>query len=189
MHYKRNHLARRVCLLACLLLPASLAPLTLGAVSTNVPVTAELATKLADSAFPISIKLTQGNLFLTKPHVIFLTNEKVALRARVQAYDHRPDAGVALSEMAWAEITAVPGYDPNTRQILLHHPQLKDLHFDRDNDAARGFQIDIRNSWAKQVSNPVRAAIPNHPYLAPIRRHISNLSYDGNSINLTLEYR
>ena len=157
--------------------------------STQLPLSAELATGLAEQSFPLTINLEYGKLFLTKPVVLFLDADNVGLRVRVQAYDHRPAEGVALSEMGRAVISARPGYDVAARRILLHEPQLIELTFDRENTASRKFERAARDLWNTQAESTVRARLPQHPYITPFRSYIQDLSYDGSSIFLELQYK
>lgn len=138
--------------------------------------------------FPVTIKLSQGNLFLTEPTILFLNPQRVGLRLGFQAYDHRPQLGIAVSETGSAQLSGALGYDPVTRQILLLDPRIDNVEFDGNNDATRRFLAAMQAAWAEQVTNPLRAVLPPHPYLLPIRNNIQSLAYDGTNIVLTLAY-
>lgn len=156
--------------------------------STTVPISAELGTSIASDLFPVTIKLSQGNLFLTDPVLRFVDEQRVGLQVRFQAYDHRPQQGIALSEMGRAELSGRLGYDPVNREVLLHDPRIDTLQFDKNNAVTQRFLGEIQSAWSTQVTNPIRAALPPHPYLIPFRNNIRNLSYDGQHIILTLAY-
>lgn len=49
--------------------------------------------------------------------------------------------------------------------------------------------LSISTAWSAQVSNPLSAEIPPHPYLLPFRNNIKNLTYDGNNLIITLGYQ
>lgn len=163
--------------------------ITLAAVATNVRIPVALATSIAADLFPVTVKLSEGNLFLTEPAVLYLDAGRVGMQVRIQAYDHRPAEGVAISEMGRAVISGTLGYDVETRQVLLADPRIDKLEFDQDNPATRTFLGEINKAWATQVTNPLRAAIPPHPYVLPFRNNIQNLVYDGSDIVITLAYQ
>jgi hypothetical protein len=155
---------------------------------TTVPISAELATSIAGDLFPVTVKLSKGNLFLTEPVVLFLNKGRIGMQVRFQAYDHRPAQGIAISEMGRAVFSGKIGYDPGTRQILLHEPRIDKLEFDQKNDVTQRFLAQLKEAWSMQVTNPIRAGLPPHPYLLPFKDNIQDLSYDGKNINLTLSY-
>jgi hypothetical protein len=161
---------------------------TFPAAGASVPISAGLATGIAADLFPVSLTLQAGNLFLTNPAVVFLDQERVAIRVQLQAFDHRPDEGIAISETGQATVSGIPGYDAATRKILLSDPQIDAVTFDRTNEATRSFLRQIHSAWSAQVTNPLRAEIPPHPYMLPFRNNIQSLTYDGNSLVLTLTY-
>lgn len=158
------------------------------AAGTTVPISAELGTGIAGDLFPVSIKLPTGNLFLTDPVVRFLDEERIGMQVRFQAYDHRPAQGIAISEMGDALFSGRLGYDLGTRQILLHDPRIDKLAFDHKNEVTQRLFTELKAAWSAQVTNPIRADLPPHPYLLPFRNNIQDLSYDGKSINLTISY-
>jgi hypothetical protein len=155
---------------------------------TTVPISAELGTGIAGDLFPVSIKLAPGNLFLTSPVVLFLDEGRIGMQVRFQAYDHRPAQGIAISEMGDALFSGRLGYDLGTRQILLHDPSIDKLQFDQKNEVTQRLFSELKATWSAQVTNPIRADLPPHPYLLPFRNNIQDLSYDGKSINLTISY-
>jgi hypothetical protein len=182
----RIHSALAIFLALCSLLLIS--GNALSAAGTTVPISASLATGIAADLFPVTIKLKEGNLFLTNPVALFLADGRVGMQVRVQAYDHRPAQGVAISEMGRAIFSGTLGYDANTKQILLGDPRIDELEFDQSNEATRDFVNAVNSAWSNQVTNPLRADIPPHPYVLPIRNNIQDLSYDGKTIILTLSY-
>lgn len=169
----------------CLVLVASRAFAATGA---TVPISAELGTSIASDLFPVTLKLKEGNLFLTAPALLFLDPQRIGMQVRFQAYDHRPQQGIALSETGSAQLSGAPDYDPASRQILLLDPRIDSIRFDRNNEATRRFLAEMQAAWTAQVDNPLRSVLPPHPYLLPVRNNIQDISYDGTSITLTLSY-
>ena len=158
------------------------------AATTTVPISAELGNSIAADLFPVTIKLTPGNVFLTEPRLLFLDQGRIGMQVRFQAYDHRPAQGIAISEVGNATFSGRVGYDPGTRQILLHEPKIDKLEFDRKNEVTRRFLAQLKSAWSTQVTNPIRAELPPHPYLIPFKNNIQDLAYDGKNINLTISY-
>lgn len=165
-----------------------IAPAGFAATGTSVPISAGLATGIAADMFPVTVKLNNGNLFLTDPVALFLDNGRVGIQVHVQAYDHRPTQGIAISETGRARFSGVLGYDSSTRQILLLSPKIEELKFDRSNAATQSFLSEINSAWSAQVTDPLRAEVPRHPYMLPFRNNIQGLSYDGSNIVITLSY-
>jgi hypothetical protein len=157
--------------------------------TTVIPISAELGTSIARDLFPVTIKLAQGNLFLTEPALLFQDPKRIGMHVRFQAYDHRPHVGVAISEMGRAQLSGTLGYDPGSRQVLLFDPRIDEIQFNNSNDATRRFLAEMQAAWSTQVTNPLRSALPAHPYLLPFRNNIQDLSYDGRSVTLTLSYQ
>jgi hypothetical protein len=155
---------------------------------TTVPISAELSTGIAGDLFPVTVKLTEGNLFLTEPVALFLDDGRIGIQVRYQAYDHRPAQGIAISEMGRAAFSGKIGYDLATRQILLHDPKIDKLEFDRKSEVTQRMLTQLKDAWHTQVTNPIRAELPPHPYLIPFKNNIQDLSYDGKNINLTISY-
>lgn len=174
-------------LMSCLLL-ASAQP-GYAAVGTTVPISASLATQIAKDFFPLTVTLTTGKLFLTNPTALLLENGRVGLQVRFQAYDHRPAQDIAISEMGQAAVSGILGYDPATQQILLADPRIDTLEFDHQSEVTQGFLGEIKNAWSAQVTNPLRADIPPHPYIVPFKNNIQDLSYDGKTIILSVSYQ
>ncbi len=158
------------------------------AINSVVPISAELATSIAGKMFPAGLDLNTGKLLITEPEVVFVNNKRLALQVRVQAYYHRPDQNIAISEMGWARISGGLDFDSETRQILLHNPSIDTLDFDRQNEASRDFRSDISDSWSNQVTNPMRTDIPPHPYIVLFKDNIRNVTYDGQNINIEIAY-
>jgi hypothetical protein len=160
----------------------------LSATNSVVPISQGLATSIAGKLFPAGVDLNTGNLRITEPEVVFVDHERLALKVRIQAYYHRPDRGIAISEMGWAKISGGLDFDPKTRQILLHNPSIDSLEFDRQNKASREFRSDISESWLNQMTNPIRTDIPQHPYTILFKDNISSVTYDGQNINVEITY-
>ncbi|NND66424.1 MAG: hypothetical protein HKN19_02445, partial [Halioglobus sp.] len=110
------------CLIGSCYLALSIA--AYAAIGARVPISADTATAMAGSAFPLTVTMERGKVFLTEPKVSFTDAQTISLQVRLHVYDHRPAEGVALSEMAHAVVTAQPDYDRGKRQILLKNPQL-----------------------------------------------------------------
>ena len=166
-----------------------LAPMAQSAMEMSVPISAETGTGIAGDLFPVALKLPGANLYLTDPELQFMDARRIGMRMRLQAYDHRPEAGVAISEMGWAFVSGELGYDPGTREFLLYNPRMDRLEFDRESAVTRRFSTEINAAWSGQVTNPIRTVLPNHPYLLPFRNNIKSLSYDGKSISLLVTYQ
>ena len=158
------------------------------AAATTVPISAELGNSIAADLFPVTIKLTPGSVFLTEPRLLFLDQGRIGMQVRFQAYDHRPEQGIAISELGRAAFSGRVGYDPGTRQILLYEPRIDKLEFDRKSEVTRRLLAQLKSAWSTQVTNPIRAELPPHPYLIPFKNNIQDLVYDGTSINLTISY-
>lgn len=155
---------------------------------TSVPISAELATSIARSMFPQGLVLARGNLLLSDPAVVFVDMKRVAVRMHVQAYDYRPEAGVALSEDGRAVLSGEVGWDVLTRQILLYNPRLDELVFDRETAFTGEVRGAIAQVWQDQVSNPVRADLPPHPYILPFEQGIQDISYGSEGIVIQVWY-
>lgn len=158
------------------------------ATETTVPISAELATSIAADLFPVTLRVSNANLFLTTPILLFHGKQRIAMQVRMQAYDHRPGEGVAISEMGQARISGILDYDSDSRQILLHDPRIDELEFDRSSDVTVAMKHAIRAAWNTQVTDPIRSEIPTHPYTILIKDNIRTLSYDGQVINLKVFY-
>ncbi len=159
------------------------------AFNTTVPVTEESASSIAVSLFPVALTLEQTNLFLTNPQVLYLDSERIGIRAALQAYDHRPEQGIAISETGTAMLSGRVSYDRAARQVLLHDARVEQLDFDRRNAAAQRFSRELQAAWNAQVTNPIRTDLPPHPYLLPFRDNIDDIRYDGRHISLVLVYQ
>jgi hypothetical protein len=164
------------------------ASLAHSAFDTSFLVSSEMGNRLAAEEFPITLELEPERLFVTQPILIFLDPKRLGFRVRFQAYDHRPASTVAISETGDAQFSGELDFDPVTQRILLHNPKLDRLEFDRDNLEARRLSQKIKEAWREQVSNPLRADIPPHPYIAPFKDNIRNISYDGENIKLHISY-
>jgi hypothetical protein len=182
---------RRYLVPACALL--ALAAIMLAArgyagFGTTVPVSAETATNIARSLFPVSLKAGTDNLFLTNPVVIFIDDRRIGLQAHLQAYDHRPEQGIAISEEGQAVVSGEVGYDPKTRQILLFSPRIDKLAFDNDSDVTKRLRAQVLAAWEAQVTNPIRAEVPPHPFIAPFKDGIQDVTYEKRSIFIQVWY-
>jgi hypothetical protein len=156
--------------------------------STVVPISAELGTGIAGDLFPVTLNLSPGNVYLTEPVLQCLDPVRIAMQVHFQAYDHRPQQNIAISETGRAAISGRLSFDPGTRQVLLYDARLDTLQFDKKSAVTERMSADLKSAWSTQVTNPIRADLPPHPYLLPFRNNIQDLSYDGKSIKLTLVY-
>jgi hypothetical protein len=157
--------------------------------STSLPVSAELGTSIAREQFPVTVALPNAKLFLTEPRLIFIDQQRIGIKMRFQAYNHRPEEGIAISETGSAALSGELDYDPAERKILLHKPRVDALQFDRENSSARTLQQTLQAAWSTQITDPLRADLPQHPYLLPFRDNIENLSFDGENIVISVNYR
>ncbi|KAA1188808.1 hypothetical protein F0M18_16505 [Pseudohalioglobus sediminis] len=170
------------------LLLALFAACALAAIRTTLPVSAELATDIAREQFPVTVKINQANLFLTEPRVVFVDAKRIAVHVRFQAYDHRPEHGIAMSETGRAAFSGELDFDPETRQILLFRPKIDQLVFDNESPAATHLSTELGTAWSRQVKDPLRTDLPNHPYIAAFKENIRDVGFDGRSINLSIYY-
>jgi len=155
---------------------------------TTLPISAELGTSIAESQFPLGLRLETVNLLVTEPGVLFPSTTRLAMQVRFQAYDHRPDEGIAISEMGRARFSGELDFDPATREILLHDPRVDQLTFDRDNAVTKRLLVELRTAWDQQAENPLRTEFPQHPFVAPFKEFIQDVSYDGKNITLEFSY-
>lgn len=158
------------------------------AFATTVPVSADTATSIARSLFPVSVRAATRNLFLTDPVVIFISDRRIGLQAQFQAYDHRPEEGVAISETGQLVVSGEVGFDPKTRQVLLYEPRIDKLLFDTQSKLTQRLHAEVQAEWKAQVSNPIRAEIPPHPFIAPFKEGIQDITYENRSIFVQVWY-
>jgi len=158
-------------------------------IATNVPLTAEMATVISGGVFPVSIKMDVSNLFLTEPEIVYADDERVAIRVKFQAFDHRPEQGIALSETGLALVSGELGFDTAKRNVLLHNAKIDALEFNHRNTATKRFESEIRTLWSATMSSPMATPLPPHPYLNPFRDYIQDITYDGANINLKVAYQ
>jgi len=158
------------------------------AFDTSFEVSSEMGNRLAANEFPLTLELEPERLFVTQPILIFLDKKRLGISVRFQAYDHRPAANIAISETGDAQFSGELDFDPVSHRILLHNPKLDSLAFDRDTREAMLLSEKIKKAWQEQVSNPLRADMPPHPYIAPFKDNIRDISYDGKTITLHISY-
>ena len=178
--------------MACLVIAAGTLAIALrgyAGFGTTVPVSAETATNIARSLFPVSLEVGTGNLFLTDPLVIFLDDRRIGLQVHLQAYEHRPEKGIAISEEGTALVSGEVGYDLPTRQILLYAPRMDKLVFDRESDITRRLRAEMQGAWQAQVTNPMRADVPPHPFILPFKEGIQDVTYEKRSIFIQVWYK
>ena len=178
---------RIVCLALSILVLAQAAQVQAGFAS-SVPVSAQLATGIARSMFPQALALGQLNLFLTEPAVIYQDARRLAIRMQVQAYDHRPEEGIARSEQGSALLSGEPGYDPASGPVLLYEAQLEALDFANNNALTRQVRQEVGAAWKSRVSNPVRVDMPPHPFIQPFRGSIRDVTYGKDGIVILVWY-
>ncbi len=156
---------------------------------TTVPVSAETSTNIARSLFPVSVVVGTGNLFMTDPVVVFLDDRRIGLQVHFQAYEHRPEKGIAISEEGQALVSGEVGYDRGTKQILLFQPRIDKLDFNGDSDVTRRLQSELLAAWKAQVSDPIRADVPPHPFILPFKDGIQDVTYEKRSIFIQVFYQ
>lgn len=161
---------------------------TAAASRTVVRISAELGTGIAADLFPVTLSLSPENVFLTEPVVLFNDPVRIAMQVRFQAYDHRPQQHIAISETGSAAISGRLGFDATAHQVLLYDARLDSLQFDKQNAETSRLTSLLKSAWSRQLLNPIRADIPPHPYLLPFKNNIQDLSYNGKNIELTLVY-
>ena len=158
------------------------------AFDTSFEVSSEMGNRLAAAEFPLTLELEPERLFITQPILIFLGKKRLGISVQFQAYDHRPTAKVAISETGDAQFSGELDFDPVTHRILLHNPKLDSLEFDSDTQEARRLSEKIKKAWQEQVSNPLQAEMPPHPYIVAFKDNIRDISYDGETITLHISY-
>lgn len=176
-------------LLKCALGASAVYPsLAYPAFDTSFEVSAEMGNRLAAEEFPLTLELEPERLFVTQPVLVFIDKKRLGISVRFQAYDHRPAANVAVSETGDAQFSGELDFDPVAHRVLLHSPKLDSLEFDRDTPEAKRLSDKIKDAWQTQVSNPLQADIPPHPYIVPFKDNIRDISYDGKTITLHISY-
>jgi hypothetical protein len=80
------------------------------------------------------------------------------------------------------------GYDRKTRQILLYEPRIDKLVFDKPSDVTRRLHAEVQAAWEAQVTNPIRAEVPPHPFIAPFKDGIQDVTYEKRSIFIQVWY-
>ena len=155
-----------------------------GDFATTVPISEAMANNIIGSVFPVSVKINDTKLFLTQPKVQYSTANRIGIVTQLQAYDHRPEKGIAISEFGLVHLSGELGFDNSSRQILLRNSRIEALEFKRKNTASQQFLIELNAAWDAQVTNLIRAEIPSHPYLVLFKNNIQNISYDGSNIYL-----
>jgi hypothetical protein len=183
--------ARRLC--AAWMLAAVVALLPVAGASagfaTTVPVSADSATGIARSFFPVSLVAGTRNLFLTDPVVVFIDDRRLGLQVRFQAYENRPEKGIAISENGQALVSGEVGYDPANKQVLLYDARVDELAFDTESNVTRRLRADIESAWKAQVTNPIRADLPPHPFILPFKDGIQDVTYEKRSIYIQVFYK
>ena len=177
---------------ACLLVAlAALLPVggATAGFATTVPVSAESATNIARSFFPVSLVAGTGNLFLTDPVVVFIDDRRLGLQVRFQAYENRPEKGIAISEEGHALVSGEVGYDLASKQVLLYDANVDELVFDTESNVTQRLRADIESTWQAQVTNPIRADLPPHPFILPFKDGIQDVTYQKRSIYIQVFYK
>lgn len=157
--------------------------------ATTVPVSADSATNIARSFFPVSLVSGSGNLFLTDPVVVFIDDRRLGLQVRFQAYENRPEKGIAISEEGQALVSGEVGYDLESKQVLLYDARVDELAFDTESSVTQRLRADIQSAWQAQVTNPIRADLPPHPLILPFKDGIQDVTYEKRSIYIQVFYK
>jgi len=156
--------------------------------ATTVPVSAATATSVAGSLFPVSLAVGTRNVFMTDPEVVYIDDRRVGLQLRFQAYENTPEAGIAISETGRALISGEVGYDGRAKQILLYEAKVDRLDFDAETDLTRQLRSEILAAWQANLTNPIRAELPPHPFILPFKEGIQDVSYEKRSIFIQVYY-
>jgi hypothetical protein len=157
--------------------------------ATTVPLSADSATNVARSFFPVSLEAGTGKLFLTDPVVVFIDDRRLGLRVRFQAYENRPEKGIAISEEGQALVSGEVGYDLTSKQVLLYDARVDELVFDTDSDVTQRLRAEIQSVWQAQVTNPIRVDLPPHPLILPFKDGIQDVTYEKSSIYILVVYK
>jgi hypothetical protein len=157
--------------------------------ATTVPVSADSATNIARSFFPVSLVAGTGNLFLTDPVVVFIDDRRLGLQVRFQAYENRPEKGIVISEEGQAMVSGEVGYDLENKQVLLYEAKVDELVFDTESNLTERLRADILSMWQAQVTNPIRADLPPHPLILPFKDGIQDVTYEKRSIFIQVFYK
>lgn len=157
--------------------------------ATTVPVSADSATNIARSFFPVSLVAGTGNLFLTDPVVVFIDDRRLGLQVRFQAYENSPEKGIAISEEGRALVSGEVGYDLDSKQVLLYDARVDELAFDTESHVTQRLRAEIQSAWEAQVSNPIRADLPPHPLIQPFKDGIQDVTYEKRSIFIQVFYK
>ena len=80
------------------------------------------------------------------------------------------------------------GFDPQTRQILLYNPKIDRLAFVNESAVTKRLRADVQAAWEAQVTNPIRAELPPHPFITPFKDGIQGVTYVNGSIFVQVGY-
>lgn len=175
----------RLAVIASLLLPAVNASAGFG---TTVPVTADVATSIAGSAFPQTIALDKNSLYVSEPLATYpdaaatTGPRRISLQVNVQILQRQPDQTLVATLPARAQLSGEVGYDRETTQILLINPQIDSLEFDPAETNAEQIRADLNRNWNERITNPLRVDVPAHPYLLPFKQGIRDISFQEQGI-------
>ena len=164
----------------------------LAAFGTTVPISAALATNIASSLFPQTVKLRENSLYVSDPIVLYAksgstasssaTPPRLRLQLNVQSLRRQADNTLQASAPGQAQVSGELGFDAETRQILLINPSIDYLALGPGDSDERAFRQELDQQWHKQVTNPMRIDLPPHPYLMPFRQGIRDIRLDQQGI-------
>jgi len=158
------------------------------AFGTTVPISAELATNIANSLFPQTVPLSENSLYLSDPIVLYAnpgtatsshpTRPRLRLQLNVQSLRRQADSTLKASAPGQAEVSGELGFDAISRQILLINPSIDRLQLGPGDPDGQAFREELDRQWDEQVTNPMRIDLPPHPYLIPFRQGIKDIRLD-----------
>ena len=162
---------------------------TFAAFGTTVPISAELATSIANSLFPQTVPLSKNSLYVSDPIVLYPkldtgknstipVSPRLRLLLNVQSLRRQADNSLKASAPGQAEVSGELGFDAITRQILLINPSIDRLQLGPGDPDVNAFRQELDRQWDEQVTNPMRIDLPPHPYLIPFRQGIKDVRLD-----------
>ncbi|MEP0202414.1 MAG: hypothetical protein ABJ084_06485 [Halioglobus sp.] len=155
---------------------------------TTVPISAELATNIANSVFPQTVPLRENSLYVSNPVVLYTSPDankasgqaspRLRLQLNIQSLRRQADNTLKANAPGQAEVSGELGFDPITRQILLINPSIDSLQLGPGDLDGQALREELDRQWAEQVTNPMRIELPAHPYLIPFRQGIKDIRLD-----------
>jgi hypothetical protein len=72
--------------------------------------------------------------------------------------------------------------------VLLYSPRLDQLDFENPGEVTKRLRAEVQAAWDAQVSNPIRAEVPPHPFILPFKDGIQDVTYQKQSIYIQVWY-